>query len=38
MRCLLLKDDPLYQEFAFDRHNEAVTATMLAMLLVQRQL
>ena len=38
MRCLLLKDDPLYQEFAFDRHKEAVTATMLAMLLVQRQL
>ena len=38
MRCLLLKDDPLYQEFAFDRHREAVSATMLAMLLVQRQL
>ena len=38
MRCLLLKDDPLYQEFAFGRHREAVSATMLAMLLVQRQL
>ena len=38
MRCLLLKDDPLYQEFAFDRHREAVSATMIAMLLVQRQL
>ena len=38
MRCLLLKDDPLYQEFAFERHREAVSASMIAMLLVQRQL
>ena len=38
LRCLLLKDDPLYQDFAFHRHKEAVTATMLAMLLVQGQL
>ncbi|NCF45756.1 MAG: hypothetical protein GWP70_13200 [Proteobacteria bacterium] len=35
MRCLLLKDDPLYQEFAYERHRQAVSSTMLAMLLVQ---
>lgn len=35
MRCLLLKDDPLYQEFAFERHRQAVSSTMLAMLLAQ---
>ena len=37
MRCLLLKDDPLYQEFAFTRHRDALRSTMLAMLLVQQQ-
>lgn len=36
MRCLLLENDPLYQEFAFSRHMQAVRSTMLAMLLVQR--
>ena len=36
-RCLLLKDDPLYQEFALERHLQAVRATMAAMYLSQRQ-
>lgn len=35
MRCLLLTDDPLYREFAFTRHRDALRSTMLAMLLVQ---
>lgn len=37
MRCLLLEDDPLYREFAYERHRDALHATMLAMLLVQQQ-
>jgi hypothetical protein len=37
MRCLLLTSDPLYQEFAFTRHRDALRSTMLAMLLVQHQ-
>jgi hypothetical protein len=35
-RCLLLKDDPLYREFALARHLQAVRATMAAMYLSQR--
>jgi len=34
-RCLLLKDDPLYQEFALQRHLQALRATMAAMYLHQ---
>ena len=34
-RCLLLKDDPLYQDFAASRHVAAVVATMQAMKLFQ---
>ena len=34
-RCLLLEDDPLYQEFALQRHLEAVQATMKALLIMQ---
>ncbi|MFL2526077.1 MAG: hypothetical protein ACJ0Q3_01175 [Candidatus Azotimanducaceae bacterium] len=34
-RCLLLEDDPLYQEFALQRHVEAVRATMKALLIMQ---
>ena len=34
-RCLLLEDDPLYQEFALQRHVEAVQATMKALLIMQ---
>ena len=34
--CLLLEDDPLYQDFAHERHMSAVMATMRAMLLMQR--
>lgn len=37
IRCILLKDDPLYQDFAFARHLSAVEATMVAMLIVQRR-
>ena len=35
-RCLLLKDDPLYQDFAAARHVAAVLATMQAFTLFQR--
>jgi hypothetical protein len=35
LRCILLEDDPLYQDFAFARHLSAVEATMVAMLIVQ---
>lgn len=34
-RCLLLENDPLYSEFALDRHVAAVLATMRAMLRLQ---
>ena len=34
-RCLLLKNDPLYQDFATDRHVAAVIATMQALTLLQ---
>ena len=34
-RCLLLKNDPLYRDYAVDRHVAAVIATMRAMLLLQ---
>ena len=34
-RCVLLKDDPLYQEFALGRHLDAVRGTLAAMLLMQ---
>ena len=34
-RCLLLEDDPLYQEFALQRHVHAVEATMQALLIMQ---
>jgi hypothetical protein len=34
-RCLLLKDDPLYQEFALARHVDAVRATVAAIYRVQ---
>ncbi len=34
-RCLLLKNDPLYKDFAVDRHVAAVIATMRAMVLLQ---
>lgn len=34
--CRLLRRDPLYFEFAQDRHKDAVLATMRAFLLVQR--
>jgi hypothetical protein len=37
-RCLLLNDDPLYAEFALQRHREAVVATMAAMFLTQTSL
>jgi hypothetical protein len=37
IRCILLKDDPLYQDFAFARHLSAVEATMVAMLIVQQR-
>ena len=33
--CLLLENDPLYQDFAHVRHTAAVTVTMKAMLLMQ---
>lgn len=35
-RCLLLKDDPLYQDFATARHVSAVLATMQAFMLFQQ--
>ena len=34
-RCLLLKDDPLYAEFALQRHVAAVIASMRAIALMQ---
>ncbi len=34
-RCLLLENDPLYQEFALQRHVHAVEATMQALLIMQ---
>jgi hypothetical protein len=34
-RCVLLKDDPLYLEFALARHMDALQATLSAMLLMQ---
>lgn len=34
-RCVLLKDDPLYAEFALARHADAVRGTLAAMLLMQ---
>lgn len=34
-RCLLLPNDPLYDDFAMDRHIAAVVATMRAMVLLQ---
>jgi hypothetical protein len=34
-RCVLLKDDPLYTEFALDRHLDALQGTLAAMLLMQ---
>jgi hypothetical protein len=36
-RCLLLQDDPLYSEFALQRHRAAVLATMRAMLRLQME-
>jgi len=32
---VLLKDDPLYTEFALDRHLDALQGTLAAMLLMQ---
>ena len=37
-RCVLLADDPLYTDFAFERHRTAVQGTMQAMLLLQTSL
>lgn len=37
LRCILLKDDPLYQDFAFARHLSAIETTMVAMLIVQQR-
>ncbi|MEM7079230.1 MAG: hypothetical protein AAF513_11440 [Pseudomonadota bacterium] len=34
-RCLLLKNDPLYRDFAFDRHVAAVLATMKVLYVLQ---
>ena len=36
-RCALLSEDPLYQEFALQRHIGAVVASMRVMLILQRQ-
>lgn len=36
-RCVLLRDDPLYAEFAAARHLAAVNGTMRAMLLMQQR-
>lgn len=36
-RCVLLEKDPLYDAFALERHVEAVTVTMRAMLWLQRR-
>jgi hypothetical protein len=35
-RCVLLRNDPLYEEFARQRHLAAVNGTMSAMLLMQQ--
>ena len=35
-RCVLLRDDPLYADFAAQRHAAAVKGTLSAMLIVQR--
>lgn len=37
-RCVLLKGDPLYGQFASDRHAAAVRGTMAAMLVLQRSI
>ncbi len=37
-RCVLLEKDPLYDAFALERHVEAVSVTMRAMLWLQRRL
>lgn len=34
-QCLLLRNDPLYRDFAHSRHRDAVAATMEAMILLQ---
>ena len=34
-QCLLLENDPIYQEFALQRHVDAVEATMQALLIMQ---
>jgi len=34
-RCVLLNNDPLYEDFALARHHAAVDATLAAMLLMQ---
>ena len=36
-RCVLLSEDPLYQEFALQRHISAVVASMRVLLILQRQ-
>ena len=36
-RCVLLSEDPLYQEFALQRHIGAVVASMRVLLILQRQ-
>ena len=35
-RCVLLNNDPLYAEFALERHRDAIRATQRALLLMQR--
>ena len=37
-RCVLLENDPLYKEFAFERHMTATVSTMRALLLLQLSL
>ena len=37
-KCILLNDDPLYREFAIQRHVQAVKSTLLAMYWMQRSL
>ncbi len=36
-RCVLLREDPLYQDFALQRHITAVVASMRVLLTVQRR-
>lgn len=36
-RCVLLREDPLYRDFALQRHISAVMASMRVMLVLQRQ-